>query len=180
LDLTNIRNQITTFLIAGYGTTAGLLSFALYYLAKHPDVLAAAQREVDQVLGADQDADPTFEQVGKLRHVRRVLDEVLRLWPPTSAFLREARAETVLGGTYRMSKGAWVAVLVPMRPRAPLGGEAVDSSAPSRSPPEAIRPRPAYAYKPFGTGPRACIGRQFAQHEATLALSLLLHRYQLS
>ena len=32
---------------------------------------------------------------------------------------------------------------------------------------------------PFGTGLRACIGRQFALHEATLVLGLLLRRYDL-
>jgi len=35
-------------------------------------------------------------------------------------------------------------------------------------------------YKPFGTGERACIGRQFAIHEAILVLARLLHRYDLA
>ena len=39
------------------------------------------------------------------------------------------------------------------------------------------RKRPAHAFKPFGTGDRACIGRQFALHEAVLALGLLLRRF---
>ncbi|BFO18967.1 hypothetical protein SHKM778_53550 [Streptomyces sp. KM77-8] len=34
-------------------------------------------------------------------------------------------------------------------------------------------------FKPFGTGARACIGRQFALHEAVLVLGLLLRRYEL-
>jgi len=38
----------------------------------------------------------------------------------------------------------------------------------------------AHAYKPFGTGQRACIGRQFALHEAVLTLALILHRYDLT
>jgi cytochrome P450 len=38
----------------------------------------------------------------------------------------------------------------------------------------------AHAYKPFGTGQRACIGRQFALHEAVLTLGLILHRYDLT
>jgi cytochrome P450 len=33
---------------------------------------------------------------------------------------------------------------------------------------------------PFGTGQRACIGRQFALHEAVLSLPLILHRYDLA
>ncbi len=49
----NIRAQCITFLIAGHETTSGLLSFAVYYLLKHPDVMARAQAEVDSVLGID-------------------------------------------------------------------------------------------------------------------------------
>ncbi len=36
---------------------------------------------------------------------------------------------------------------------------------PDRFAPERVRGR-AHIYKPFGTGERACIGRQFAIHEA--------------
>src|SRR5690348_15505469 len=75
----NIRAQCLTFLIAGHETTSGLLSFAIYYLIKHPDVLARARAEVGQVLR--NAAAPTFEQVIRLRYVRQVLDETLRLWP---------------------------------------------------------------------------------------------------
>lgn len=181
LDMENIRNQITTFLVAGFGTSAGLLSFALYFLAKHPDVLAKAREEVDRVLGGDLDADPSYEQMAKLRYVRRVLDESLRLWPPAAVFMREAREDTVLGGKYPMRKGAWALVLTPVLHRDPaVWGEDSDKFDPDRFAPDAIRSRPAHAYRPFGTGARSCIGRQFAQHEATLALAMLLQRFDLA
>jgi unspecific monooxygenase len=50
---------------------------------------------------------------------------------------------------------------------------------PDRFDAQAVRARPAHTFKPFGTGARACIGRQFALHEATLVLGLLLRRYEL-
>ena len=50
---------------------------------------------------------------------------------------------------------------------------------PDRFDPKAVRSRPPHTFKPFGTGARACIGRQFALHEATLVLGLLLRRYTL-
>ena len=53
----NIRAQCITFLIAGHETTSGLLSFAIYYLMKNPDVLAQAYDEVDRVLGGTDAAD---------------------------------------------------------------------------------------------------------------------------
>src|SRR5690606_21792155 len=49
LDDLNIRYQMITFLIAGHETTSGLLSFATYFLLKHPEVLARAYEEVDSV-----------------------------------------------------------------------------------------------------------------------------------
>src|SRR5829696_8634400 len=90
----NIRYQIITFLIAGHETTSGLLSFALYYLLKNPDVLARARAEVDGVLGTT--AAPAFEQVQRLTYVRQVLDESLRLWPTAPGFTRAPYEDTVI------------------------------------------------------------------------------------
>ncbi|MEZ4663761.1 MAG: cytochrome P450 [Caldilineaceae bacterium] len=58
LDDLNIRYQVITFLIAGHETTSGLLSFATYFLLKHPAVLAKAYAEVDRVLGSDLTVSP--------------------------------------------------------------------------------------------------------------------------
>ncbi|WP_371364861.1 cytochrome P450 [Jatrophihabitans sp. GAS493] len=179
LDEVNIRNQIITFLIAGHETTSGALGFALYYLLKNPTALARAQAEVDEVWGSDRDVDPTYQQVTKLRYVRRVLDEALRLWPTAPGYAREAREDTVLDGTYRVRKGEWVMVLLPMLHRDPAVWGDPEKFEPDRFLPENVRARSGHAFKPFGTGERACIGRQFAIHEAMLVLGLLLHRYDL-
>lgn len=175
----NIRSQVITFLVAGHETTSGALSFALYYLIKHPAVLERAQQEVDRIWGPDTGAAPEYERVSKLRYVRRVLDESLRLWPTAPGFSREARVDTAIGGRYRMRAGAWAFVLTPMLHRDPAWGPDPEAFDPDRFAPEAVRARPGHLFKPFGTGPRACIGRQFALHEATLVLGMLLSRYHL-
>ncbi|MDU0291682.1 cytochrome P450 [Saccharothrix longispora] len=177
LDEVNIRNQVITFLIAGHETTSGALSFALHYLSRHPEVAERARAEVDAVWGAAE--APEFEQVAKLRYVRRVLDEALRLWPTAPAYAREARHDTVLGGRYPLEAGQWVLVLLPLVHRDPEVWPSPESFDPDRFAPDRVRARPAHVYKPFGTGERACIGRQFAVHEATLALGTLLRRYDL-
>lgn len=86
LDTTNIRNQVITFLIAGHETTSGAMSFAMYYLAKHPAVLDLVRREVDALWGDTADPEPTFDEVGRLTCTRQVLNEALRLWPTAAAF----------------------------------------------------------------------------------------------
>ncbi|MGW1721310.1 cytochrome P450 [Streptomyces sp. NPDC002306] len=178
LSARNVRRQVITFLVAGHETTSGALSFALHYLSRHPDVAARARAEVDRVWG--DTAAPGYEQVARLRYVRRVLDEALRLWPTAPAFAREARRDTVLGGEHPMRRGAWALVLTTMLHRDPeVWGPDAERFDPDRFDAQAVRARAAHTFKPFGTGARACIGRQFALHEATLVLGLLLRRYEL-
>ncbi|GAA4490145.1 cytochrome P450 [Rhodococcus olei] len=179
VDDLNVRHQVITFLVAGHETTSGALSFALYHLSRHPEVLARAQEEVDRVWGPDADVRPTYEQIAKLRYVRRVLDESLRLWPTAPAYAREAVEDTTLRCGHRMAAGDWMLVLIPALHRHPVWGDDADRFDPDRFLPERMRGRPAHAYKPFGTGERACIGRQFAVHEAVLVLGTVLHRYDL-
>ncbi|MFE7929746.1 cytochrome P450 [Streptomyces sp. NPDC057456] len=178
LSAQNVRRQVVTFLVAGHETTSGALSFALHYLSLNPRIAARARAEVDRVWG--DAAVPGYEQVAKLRYVRRVLDEALRLWPTAPAFAREARADTVLGGEHPVRRGGWALVLTAMLHRDPEAwGPDADRFDPDRFDAAAVRARAPHTFKPFGTGARACIGRQFALHEATLVLGLLLRRYEL-
>ncbi|MEU2790449.1 cytochrome P450 [Streptomyces sp. NPDC007100] len=179
LDLANIRNQVITFLIAGHETTSGALSFALYHLLKDPAALRLAQREADELWGDDTDPDPSFEDIGRLPFTRQVLNEALRLWPTAAAFSRQARTDTLLGGRYPLKAGQLVTVLTPMLHRDPAWGDNPELFDPTRFAPDAEAARSPNAYKPFGTGERACIGRQFALHEATMLLAMLVHRYRL-
>src|SRR5215211_3849365 len=180
LDDVNIRYQIITFLVAGHETTSGLLSFALYLLLNNPEVLARAYEEVDRVLGDDLSTPPTNAQVNHLRYVSQILKESLRLWPTAPAFSRHPYEPAVLGGKYQIDKQIRLMVLTPMLHRDPkIWGDDVETFDPERFSQEAELNRPANAYKPFGTGQRACIGRQFAMLEATLVLGMILQRFEL-
>ncbi|MCC5036486.1 cytochrome P450 [Streptomyces sp. WAC 00631] len=179
LDDVNIRNQAITFLIAGHETTSGALSFALYYLAKHPEVLARAQAEVDALWGDEDAPDPDYGDIGKLTYIRQVLNEGLRLWPTAPAYAVEPLEDTVIGGKYAVCKGESIQILIPTLHRDPAWGDNVELFDPDRFLPEQEEARPVHLFKPFGNGERACIGRQFALHEATLVLALVIHRYRL-
>ncbi len=180
LDDLNIRYQIVTFLIAGHETTSGLLSFALYLLLKHPAVLRQAYAEVDQVLGSDLSAKPTLPQISSLKYVSQVLNEALRLYPPAPIFAVYPYEDTVIGGKYKIPQGQTVYVLASALHRDKSAwGENAELFDPENFSLEQVTQRPANAFKPFGNGQRACIGRQFAMQEATLVLGMLLQRYRL-
>lgn len=170
----NIRYQIITFLIAGHETTSGLLAFALYFLLHNPDKLRKAQEEVDAIL-TDSSA-PSYKQVREMKYIRMILSESLRLWPTAPAFSLRAKEDTLLAGRYPMAKNEAVNVLIPMLHRdTDAWGDDVEAFRPERfEDPSKI---PDDAYKPFGNGQRACIGQQFALHEATLVLGTLLRHF---
>ena len=175
----NIRAQCLTFLIAGHETTSGLLSFATYFLLEHPEYLDRAREEVDRVLGGT--LQPTFDQLHELTYVRQVLDEALRLWPTAAGFRRHAKEDTVIGGgRYAIPKDLAMMVFSPMLHRdQSIWGEDAEEFNPDHTRPERMSTIPPNAYKPFGTGQRACIGRQFALQEAVLVLGMLLQRFEL-
>lgn len=176
LDPVNIRHQVLTFLVAGNETTAGTLAFAFYFLATHPEVASRVRAEVDQFAHES----PTFDEVSKLRYTRSVVDETLRLWPAAPGYFRKARHDTSLAsGKYSMKAGEWAFVLTLGLHRDPVWGPDPDRFDPDRFSPERARHRPAQAYRPFGTGMRGCIGRQFALHESVLTLAMLVKEFDL-
>ncbi|MCZ4552008.1 cytochrome P450 [Gordonia rubripertincta] len=175
LDDRNIGYQILTFLVAGHETTSGALSFALYHLSQDRELLARAHAEVDSILEAD--AEPAFEQVAKFRLLRRIIDESLRLWPTAPGFSRGPIEPTTVAGRYEMAPGDWAIVHLPKLHRDPAVWTEPSRFDPDRFLAAEVKKRPAHSYKPFGTGERACIGRQFALHESVLLLARLLQRY---
>lgn len=173
----NIRYQMVTFLIAGHETTSGLLSFATYLLLKNPQVLLKAQKIVDEVLG---DEMPRVEHLAQLRYIEQVLMEALRVWPTAPAFAVKPVADTVLAGKYPLTSRDTLLILEPMLHRDPaVWGDDVEAFVPERFAPENAEKLPPNAWKPFGNGSRACIGRPFAMQEAQLVIAMMLQRFDL-
>ena len=178
LDDINIRYQVLTFLIAGHETTSGLLTFAFHLLLRHSHVLAQAYAEVDRVL--PRDTRPDYVHVAKFEVIERILKEAQRLWPTAPAFSVAPFEETVIGGRWRMRKDRPINVFSPGLHRDPQVWERPDEFDIDRWLPEVEAARHPHAYKPFGNGARACIGRQFAMVEAKLAMAMLLRRFAIS
>ena len=106
----NIVAQCQTFLVAGHETTSGLLSFAIQFLLKHPEVVARAEEEVDRVLGTDTSILPSYQQVQGLTYITQILNETLRLYPTAPAFTRYPYEDALVGG-YLLPKGSSITAL---------------------------------------------------------------------
>lgn len=171
----NIRYQVLTFLIAGHETTSGLLTFVFMEMLRAPAVLAQAYAEVDRVLPGD--TRPAYEHLAHLKVIERIVKETQRLWPTAPAFSVGPFEDAVIGGKWRLRKDRPVNVYAPGLQRHPSAWEDADEFDIDRWLPEAEAIHHPHAYKPFGNGARACIGRQFALVEAKLAIAMILQKF---
>jgi cytochrome P450 len=121
---------------------------------------------------------PAVADLLRLRYTRMVLDEALRLYPPAWALTRSPSADDEVGG-YRIPRGATVIASPYVTHRHPAFWENPEGFDPVRFAPESTESRHRYAYRPFGGGPRQCIGNAFALMEAQLVLATLAQRYRL-
>ncbi|MCB0947736.1 MAG: cytochrome P450 [Mycobacterium sp.] len=175
----SIRQQMLTFLAAGYDTTSGMLMWTVYYLLKNPDALQKCYAEVDEVFGDDLSVLPTSTQIPKLGYLLQCMKEALRLWPIGVGFQVRPLTDEVLAGKYRVKKGQAILILTPQLQRDPVIYPDPEKYDPDRFTPELEASRPAWAWMPFGSGQRACIGRHFSFHESQLLLGLILQRFKL-
>ncbi len=176
LDDDNIAHQMITFLIAGHETTSGLLSFALYLLLKNPEKLQKARADVDRVMGSE---GPSIAHLADLRYIEYILMESLRIWPTAAAFAVHPVEATLLADKYQLGPDDTILVLEPMLHRDPAAwGDDVERFVPERFSPGSAEQIPPNAWKPFGNGARACIGRPFAMQEAQLVLAMMLQKFE--
>lgn len=175
MDEKEIYDQVMTLLVGGMDTSGDTLFWTLYSLAKHRHVMARVRDEVDGVLGGRA---PTYEDVQKLPYLRRVIDETLRLYPPSWATARETLGPDNLGG-YDVPAGTNVLLLSYVIQRRPEFWTDPETFDPDRFLPERSQGRHPLAYFPFGGGQRKCIGFQFALLELTLAISTIMQRFDL-
>lgn len=180
LDDNNIGNQILTFLVAGSETSANAIAFALHFLSTHPEIATKARAEVNDSWPDRAFPDFQFDQIAKLRYLRLVVDETLRLWPVAPGYFRQAKCDNTIGGdNYSFKEKEWVFVNLHAAHRHPSWGPDADQFNPDRFLSENRRKLPTHIHRPFGVGARACIGRQFAQQEILITLAAILHQYDL-
>ncbi|MFI9402230.1 cytochrome P450 [Nocardia sp. NPDC052316] len=180
-----VRDELVTFLLVGHDTTAYSLAWTLMLLSNNPEARERLIAEVDTVLG---DRRPTPADLDELPWTSAVIEEAMRLYPPSWLIERQAAADDVLGG-YAIPAGATVYVASYLLHHDPKSWPNPEGFDPRRFLPEnkqfvypatgagSPKPRSRYAYLPFGAGHRQCIGLGFARIQAKLILAMLTQNY---
>jgi cytochrome P450 len=171
-----LRDETMTLFLAGHETTAIALSWTWYLLARHPEVVAKLEAELDATLGGRA---PTVADLPRLPYAGMVVSEAMRLYPPAYAFGREAIGDCEIGG-HRVTAGTTVIMSPWVLHRDRRFYDEPEAFDPDRWAHGLARRLPKYAYFPFGGGPRVCIGASFATMEATLLLAAIARRFRLA
>ena len=173
--LERLGDQVATFIVAGHETTASAMFWACYLLASEPE---AQDRIAAEAAWFALGPDDAAEAVPQLTYTRAVVDEVLRLYPPAFVITRQAVADDFVGGI-PVPKRSLVLIAPWVLHRHRRSWSEPDRFDPDRFLPGRPQP-PRFAYLPFGTGPRTCIGSPFALTELVLVLALLMRHFRIA
>lgn len=162
---------------AGFTTTSSLLSWLIYGLVTYPGMQDRLLQElVDNDF--DENTQITPELTSKLTFLDKYIKETQRRHNPSFQPARTALRDLILPGGYKIPAGA---VVIPALHHIHNNPAVWDSPArfdPDRWDTDAVKQRHRAAYIPFATGPRSCIGFNFALQEVKVFLPKLVYRYR--
>lgn len=171
-----LRDEVMTFFVAGYETTSLALAWIAHFLTQHPHVMDKLQDEIEQVLGG---RTPTFADLPALQYTKMVIQEAMRLRPPSWWVPRTALADDVIDGFF-IPAGTTVVSFTYGVHHNPGVWEDPQRFDPERFAMAREGQRHRLAWVPFGAGQRQCIGRDFSIMEAQIILAMLIQRFSLS
>jgi cytochrome P450 len=172
----DLDRELRALLFAGHTTTASALVWVWYLLTQNPEAEARLRQELGTVLG---DRTPSIDDLAALRYTRLLIDEALRLYPPTWLTGRTPLVDEEVGG-YPIPANTLLLLSPFVTHRHPAIWEEPARFDPERFTPERSAGRPRFAYFPFGGGGRACIGSGLALMELQLIVAMVAQRYRLA
>ncbi len=168
-----IRDEAITILLAGHETTASGLVWCLYLLANHPQCAEVLAAELEPLQGEV----PSLRDLDRLPLLRAILDESLRLYPPTHRIGRTVKTPVMVGG-HLLPKGAEVLMPQWSVHRSSRWYDRPGNFLPERWTPEFRRSLPRFAYFPFSGGPHSCVGGSLAWSESVVILGGMVQQFQ--
>ena len=172
-----VHDQLIS-LMANYDTTSAAMGWAVHRLVTEPLVWARAADELEAEVGT---APLTIDALNRLPYLDGVVNETLRLHPPSVYSPREVVEAFEFRG-HRIPKGAMVMFSPFVTGRDEREFPDPEAFRPERwdtTRPDHHAPHP-YAFVPFGGRSRRCIGFAFALLQLKVVIAQLVRRTDLT
>lgn len=170
-----VRDEVVSIIVAGSDSMANTLTWLCYELGQNPAVQERVRSELREVLG---DRELTFADLPRLTYLQKVFDEILRLYTPNWILDRRTKNALELG-EYSLPAGAEVVFSLSALHRDPVlypDPLKFDPDRWSGDSSKTVR----YAFIPFGTGRRKCIGDSLAHTVVMTTAATMFSRWWLT
>uniref|UniRef100_A0A0E0AIU9 Cytochrome P450 n=1 Tax=Oryza glumipatula TaxID=40148 RepID=A0A0E0AIU9_9ORYZ len=165
LSMDEIIDECKTFFFAGHDTTSHLLTWTMFLLSTHPDWQEKLREDIAMECG---DEVPTGDMLNKLKMAVQ----------PKTLIRRKVGTDIELGGI-KMPEGALLTIPIATIHRdKEVWGEDADEFRLERFENGVTRAaKHPDALLSFSSGPRSCIGQNFAMIEAKAVIAMILQRF---
>ena len=177
----DILDHVRTLIGAGHDTTAFFSSYMSYMLALHQDVQDKVRKEIFDVVGDAEDV--SFEQIGQLKYLQKVMQETLRMYAVIPILTRESTEDvTIKEAGVTIPKGATLMMPLFLMNRDPTLWDKPAEYNPDRfdelSSADASFTSAKSGFFPFGYGSRTCIGNTLSVIENSIFMCQILRKYR--
>ncbi|WP_104734789.1 cytochrome P450 [Hanstruepera ponticola] len=175
MSMNQLIDEILVLFVAGHETTANALSFTIQLLAQHPEWQEKIRSQYQSILKNNN--NDIMAAIIQSQLAKQVVEESLRLYPP-AYFIDRVNIESDSCNGYHFDKGNNLLFSIYEIHRHKALWKFPDSFVPERFEPEKAK-NYSSQYFPFGSGPRKCIGNNFAMFEMILTISEILLKFSI-
>lgn len=170
------QHNIVTLLFGAVDTSLSSLVWACSLLARHPEVQARIQEEVEREL---QGQPPDFAALRKLTFLNAFIKESLRLYPPAVVTFRRLEEDLEFGG-YSIPAGATFCISIDAIHKNESVWESPYELKPERFLAENEQKNISNSYVPFGVGIKGCMGGKFGMTMMMMVTTMIVQRFSLA
>lgn len=174
MDRQDLKDEILTMFLAGHETVSNTMTWTWYLLSENPVCEAKLHAEIDSVL---QGQLPTLDNLTKLTYTMQVIKESMRLIPSVWTLSGRVCKKEIQLDDYVIPAGATMFLPMWVLNKDEKAYPSPETFDPERFSTENEKLLPKDQFMPYGSGPRICVGLNFANLEAQLLLASIAQKF---
>lgn len=179
----DVDGELRTFMAAGHETTATTLTWFLFYVGHHPDVMRRIQEEIDSIYeqargeGRGEGQEISLNDLRNMKYLEAAINESLRLTASVPMFSRTADTDITINDKYTIPKNSVLVIYPYFIHRNPNIWQDPGTYDPDRF---YLQNRHIpHSFIPFSAGHRVCIGQKYAMLSMLGITSVIFRKFNI-